>query len=293
MKIDVEFIPDTHVYLANGILCPSVSELIRFKFPEAYAGIPKKILKQKANYGTKVHDYVERFIKKELKLAIAKFQRFDLIETEINVGDMVLISEGNPLFKNISGTVTEKRSKAIFVAFEGIIPDWVFKNDIRMDLFVNKFLSISSNKKIHKNKVRVKAVGKLELFSEDVRAAIEDAEKSTEHYDKRLINIAMGYDGRVEIVDAFKNIAQQVKEGKIEPEEINEDMINDNLYTAGLEDPNLVIRTSGEERLSGFLLWQSSYSELYFTDSLWPELRKVDFLRAIRSYTKRQRRFGR
>ena len=64
------------------------------------------------------------------------------------------------------------------------------------------------------------------------------------------------------------------------------------LYTAGLEDPNLVIRTSGEERLSGFLLWQSSYSELYFTDSLWPELRKVDFLRAIRSYTQRQRRFG-
>ena len=73
---------------------------------------------------------------------------------------------------------------------------------------------------------------------------------------------------------------------------IDENMINDNLYTAGLEDPNLVIRTSGEERLSGFLLWQSSYSELYFTDSLWPELRKVDFLRAIRSYTKRQRRFG-
>lgn len=162
-----------------------------------------------------------------------------------------------------------------------------------MNLFVNKFLSISTNKKIHKNKVRLKAVGKLELFPEDVRDAIKDAEKSTEDYDKRLINIAMGYDGRVEIVDAFKTIAQEVKEGKIEPEDIDEDMINDNLYTAGLEDPNLVIRTSGEERLSGFLLWQSSYSELYFTDSLWPELRKVDFLRAIRSYTQRQRRFGR
>ena len=102
----------------------------------------------------------------------------------------------------------------------------------------------------------------------------------------------MGYDGRVEIVDAFKKIAAKVKSGEINPEDIDENMINDNLYTAGLEDPNLVIRTSGEERLSGFLLWQSSYSELYFTDSLWPELRKVDFLRAIRSYTKRQRRFG-
>ncbi len=161
-----------------------------------------------------------------------------------------------------------------------------------MQLFVDSFLSISSNKKIHKNEVRLKAVGRLDLFPEEVRDAIADAEKSTEKYDKRLINIAMGYDGRVEIVDAFKKIANKVKTGEIEPEEIDEKMINENLYTAGLEDPNLVIRTSGEERLSGFLLWQSSYSELYFTDSLWPELRKVDFLRAIRSYTQRQRRFG-
>lgn len=161
-----------------------------------------------------------------------------------------------------------------------------------MKLFVDSFLSISSNKKIHKNEVRLKAVGRLDLFPEEVRDAIKDAEKSTEKYEKRLINIAMGYDGRVEIVDAFKKIAAKVKSGEINPEDIDENMINENLYTAGLEDPNLVIRTSGEERLSGFLLWQSSYSELYFTDSLWPELRKVDFLRAIRSYTKRQRRFG-
>lgn len=161
-----------------------------------------------------------------------------------------------------------------------------------MKLFVDSFLSISSNKKIHKNEVKLQAVGRLDLFPEDVRNAIKDAEKSTEKYDKRLINIAMGYDGRIEIVDAFRKIAQEVREGKIEPEDIDEKMINDNLYTAGLADPNLVIRTSGEERLSGFLLWQSSYSELYFTDSLWPELRKVDFLRAIRSYTERKRRFG-
>ncbi|WP_323736708.1 polyprenyl diphosphate synthase [Methanosphaera sp. ISO3-F5] len=161
-----------------------------------------------------------------------------------------------------------------------------------MKLFVDSFLSISTNKKIHKNEVKLQAVGRLDLFPEEVRDAIKDAEKSTEKYDKRLINIAMGYDGRVEIVDAFRKIAKEVQEGKISPEDIDETMINDNLYTAGLEDPNLVIRTSGEERLSGFLLWQSSYSELYFTDSLWPELRKVDFLRAIRSYTKRQRRFG-
>lgn len=162
-----------------------------------------------------------------------------------------------------------------------------------MDLFVQSFLNISTNKKIHKNKIRLNAVGKLELFPKKVRDAIDTAEESTKEYNERMINIAMGYDGRVEIVDAFKKIAREVQKGNIEPDEINEKMINDNLYTAGLEDPNLVIRTSGEERLSGFLLWQSSYSELYFTDSLWPQLRKVDFLRAIRSYTQRQRRFGR
>ena len=161
-----------------------------------------------------------------------------------------------------------------------------------MNLFVRSFLSIRKKKKIHKNKVKLKAVGRLDLFPDDVRDAIKDAEKSTENYSGRQINIAMGYDGRVEIVDAFKKIAKKVEKGEISPESIDENMINENLYTAGLEDPNLVIRTSGEERLSGFLLWQSSYSELYFTDSLWPELRKVDFLRAIRSYTQRQRRFG-
>lgn len=162
-----------------------------------------------------------------------------------------------------------------------------------MDLFVQSFLNISTNKKIHKNKIRLNAVGKLELFPKKVRDAIDTAEEATKDYNERMINIAMGYDGRVEIVDAFKKIAREVQKGNIEPDEINEKMINDNLYTAGLEDPNLVIRTSGEERLSGFLLWQSSYSELYFTDSLWPQLRKIDFLRAIRSYTQRQRRFGR
>ncbi|MCD7781829.1 MAG: di-trans,poly-cis-decaprenylcistransferase [Methanosphaera sp.] len=164
--------------------------------------------------------------------------------------------------------------------------------DNLMDLFVKQFASITKNKKIHDNKVKVKAVGKLDLFPEKVLESIRIAEESTSDYEGRVVNIAMGYDGRTEIVDAFKKIAKKVEDGSLKPNDITEDMINDNLYTAGLEDPNLVIRTSGEERLSGFLLWQSSYSELYFTDSLWPELRKVDFLRAIRSYTCRDRRFG-
>ncbi len=161
-----------------------------------------------------------------------------------------------------------------------------------MKLFQENFEAIAQNKKIHQNEVQVKAVGKLELLPENVRKAIKIAEESTSSYKKRRVNIAIGYDGRLEIIDAIQKIAQKVKDGKLSIESINEDMVNDNLYTAGLEDPNLIIRTSGEERLSGFLLWQSSYSELYFCDSLWPQLRKVDFLRALRSYQQRERRFG-
>ncbi|HML06114.1 MAG TPA: polyprenyl diphosphate synthase [Methanobacterium sp.] len=161
-----------------------------------------------------------------------------------------------------------------------------------MKLFQKNFEGIANNPKIHKNKVRVKAVGNLDLLPENVREAIKIAEDSTASYDKRLVNIAIGYDGRMEIIDAIKKISNDVKEGKLDPDKIDEKIVDENLYTAGLDDPNLIIRTSGEERLSGFLLWQSSYSELYFCDSLWPELRKVDFLRALRSYQERERRFG-
>ncbi|MCC7554453.1 MAG: di-trans,poly-cis-decaprenylcistransferase [Methanobacteriaceae archaeon] len=161
-----------------------------------------------------------------------------------------------------------------------------------MRLFVENFKKIVSNKKVHKNKVKVKAVGKLELMPDDVREAINEAEKATENYNERLLNVAIGYDGRLEIIEAIKKIATNVKDGKIQVADIDEELVSENLYTKGLADPNLIIRTSGEERLSGFLLWQSSYSELYFCDSLWPELRKTDFLRAIRSYQERDRRFG-
>lgn len=161
-----------------------------------------------------------------------------------------------------------------------------------MKLFKENFEGIARNKKIHDNEVKVKAVGKLELLPDDVREAIRLAEESTANYNKRLVNIAIGYDGRMEIVDAIKKIVDEVGNGKIRSEDIDENLVNENLYTAGMEDPNLIIRTSGEERLSGFLLWQSSYSELYFCDSLWPQLRKVDFLRAVRSYQQRERRFG-
>ncbi|HHE75826.1 MAG TPA: di-trans,poly-cis-decaprenylcistransferase, partial [Candidatus Aciduliprofundum boonei] len=95
------------------------------------------------------------------------------------------------------------------------------------------------------------------------------------------------------IVRAIKEIARKVKDGKLEVEDITEDVVREHLYTGNLPDPDLILRTSGEERISNFLLWQSAYSEFYFSDIYWPTFRKIDFLRAIRAYQLRQRRFGR
>ena len=161
-----------------------------------------------------------------------------------------------------------------------------------MRLFIINFKRLVDHEKIHKNEVKVKVVGRTELLPDDVKEAIRDAEEATKHYNKRFLNLAIGYDGRLEIIDSFKKIINDVQEGKITVDDVDEELVSKNLYTEGLADPNLIIRTSGEERLSGFLLWQSSYSELYFCETLWPELRKVDFLRAIRSYQARERRFG-
>ena len=102
----------------------------------------------------------------------------------------------------------------------------------------------------------------------------------------------MSYGGRAEIVDAVKSIANQIQDEQITPADIDEDMFASHLYTDGIPDPDLIIRTSGEERLSGFLLWQSAYSELYFTEVYWPAFRMIDFWRAIRVYQQRERRFG-
>lgn len=161
-----------------------------------------------------------------------------------------------------------------------------------MKLFIYNFKRLVDHEKIHKNEVRVKVVGRTELLPDEVKEAIKEAEDATKHYNKRFFNLAIGYDGRLEIIDSFKKIIEQVQDGKISIDDVDEELVSKNLYTEGIDDPNLIIRTSGEERLSGFLLWQSSYSELYFCETLWPDLRKVDFLRAIRSYQARERRFG-
>jgi tritrans,polycis-undecaprenyl-diphosphate synthase [geranylgeranyl-diphosphate specific] len=125
-----------------------------------------------------------------------------------------------------------------------------------------------------------------------MNAEIDLVESMTADHDRFLLNIALSYGGRAEIIDAVKNIATEVQAGSLTVDAITEQRFADYLYTVGVPDPDLIIRTSGEERLSGFLLWQSAYSELYFTEVFWPAFRMIDFWRAIRVYQQRERRFG-
>jgi tritrans,polycis-undecaprenyl-diphosphate synthase [geranylgeranyl-diphosphate specific] len=153
---------------------------------------------------------------------------------------------------------------------------------------------LGSDPKIHNKKVRIKAIGSLDYLPQNLRKILEEIEKATEEYDGHYLNLAIAYGGREEIIDAAKRIAKEAQENRIRINEITEKSFAKYLYTAHLPNPypDLMIRTSGEERLSGFLLWQSAYSELCFIDVFWPEFRKIDLLRAIRTYQKRIRRFG-
>ena len=157
-----------------------------------------------------------------------------------------------------------------------------------------RFLKLLTDERIHKNKVHVKVLGRTNMLPDDLQQRIHDVEKATAGYDNQFLNFAFAYGGRAEIVDATKAIAEQVKEGKLKPEDIKESTVEKYLYTAHMtkQDPDLIIRTSGEERLSGFLVWQSAYSELVFLDVYWPDFRFIDLLRAIRTFQRRKRRYG-
>ncbi len=148
---------------------------------------------------------------------------------------------------------------------------------------------------IYRYRVKVKVIGRLEIVPRDVIEMIEKVENATRDFNERFLNIAICYGGRQDIVDAVKKIAEDVLKGRISISDINEELLVKYLSTAHLgelSDPDLVIRTSGELRVSNFLLWQIAYSELYFCDVFWPAFRRIDLLRAIRSYQQRERRFG-
>ncbi len=157
-----------------------------------------------------------------------------------------------------------------------------------VDFLMNLFYLVFDQdiKKLHANKVRVRLIGRREGLSAKLQAVVKEAEELTKDDTGGTLNLAINYGGRAEIVDAFKKILTNP------PAEITEETISQNLYVAGQPDPDLIIRTSGERRLSGFLTWQSAYSELLFINHHWPEFSKQDFDEALADFDDRQRRFG-
>ena len=140
--------------------------------------------------------------------------------------------------------------------------------------------------------VRMRFIGDVEALAEDVRAAIARSEKETHRNEKLTLVVAVNYSSRWEITRMAQKIAVQVRDEGLQIHEITDRTVADNLVTAGIPDPDLLIRTSGEQRLSNFLLWQLSYSELYFTDTYWPDFDESEFDKAIAEYQKRERRYG-
>jgi tritrans,polycis-undecaprenyl-diphosphate synthase [geranylgeranyl-diphosphate specific] len=161
-----------------------------------------------------------------------------------------------------------------------------------MAIAKDKFSEVVGNPDVHKHRVRIQAIGRVDLLPDEVQLAITKAEEETRDYGDHILNVAIGYSGRAELVDAVQAIGEKIQSGGLDPSNVNEELIEKHLYTNGIPDPDLIIRTSGEERLSGFLLWQSAYSELYFAQMYWPAVRRIDIWRALRSYERRARRFG-
>ena len=162
-------------------------------------------------------------------------------------------------------------------------------------LLQNKLEKLYKDSRIHRRQMKIKAIGNVEILPKQLQEILSKLEQETSTYNNMFLNIAVAYGGQRELVDAIKKIATMTKSGKLDIDDIDENIIESCLYTSHLPqpEPDLILRTSGEKRLSGFLIWQSAYSELVFMDVFWPEFRKIDLMRAIRTYQRRIRRYGR
>jgi tritrans,polycis-undecaprenyl-diphosphate synthase [geranylgeranyl-diphosphate specific] len=166
--------------------------------------------------------------------------------------------------------------------------------DYLYDLINVRLHKLYNDPRIHKNRMKVKAIGSVDLLPDFLREILNKLEDTTKKYDSHYLNIAIAYGGQDELVDAIKKIGSRIKDGSLDINQIDKEVIESSLYTSHLpqSSPDMILRTSGEKRLSGFLLWQSAYSELVFMDVYWPEFRKIDLMRAIRTFQKRGRRLG-
>ena len=234
-------------------------------------------------------------------------------EHPAKVNHLAIIMDGNRRFAWSKALETNLGHKMGKMKLEQVL-DWVLeleihyftvyalstenlnRPDVELDglfnLYIEGLKDIADDERIHQNKVRVKIIGRRELLPDSVNEAIDYAEQKTAEYNDFTFIVCLAYGNREEMLGAIKSIAEDHCSGKLALDSIDEEEVSRRLYTAEMPDPDLVIRTSGEERISNFLLWQMAYSELYFTDVFWPSFSKKELLKAIQTYQARKRRFG-
>ena len=241
------------------------------------------------------------------------------LENEIQNGDipnhLALILDGNRRWAKRHLTVPKEGHQKGADSVENLL-DWCEELDIKIitlyalsaenleredkelenlfELIRLRLEKLLRDPRIHRNKMRVKGIGRIELLPDSIKDVLNQLDKATKNYDNHFLNIALAYGGQYELVDAIKKISEKIKSGSLKIDEITKKEIEANLYTSHLpqSSPDMILRTSGEKRLSGFLMWQSAYSELVFMDIFWPEFRKIDLMRAIRTFQERKRRLG-
>jgi undecaprenyl diphosphate synthase len=164
-----------------------------------------------------------------------------------------------------------------------------------VDFLMNLFMEALQKEvpELHQQQIKIRFIGLKDKLAPELVELMEESEKLTAANNRLTVNIAINYGGRSEIMAAVKGIARQVREGRLEPDRLQEEDLTARLFTSGQPDPDLLIRPGGEKRISNFLIWQMAYSELYFTDDYWPEFSKNHLLAAFESYSNRERRFGR
>ena len=163
--------------------------------------------------------------------------------------------------------------------------------DYLMNIFRDAFRNSLEDPRIEKNGIRINIIGRIHMFPKDLQDLMNRIMEKTRHHDKHIINFAMAYGGREEVIDAVKKLAEKIKSGELDICQINEEAFKENLYLDS--DPDLIIRTGGERRTSNFLMWQSNYSEWIFLEKMWPEFEKEDLVECLQEYSRRIRRFGR
>jgi tritrans,polycis-undecaprenyl-diphosphate synthase [geranylgeranyl-diphosphate specific] len=237
----------------------------------------------------------------------------EVMEHDIQPKHLAIIMDGNRRFAWRSNLATHVGHRIGKQRLEAVL-DWVLELGIPwftvyalstenlnrpekelktlFKLYIDGLKSIAEDPRIHENNVRVQIIGHRELLPKDVNDAIDYAESVTKDYQDFVFTVCLAYGAREEMIRAIQNIAELHAKGSLPLESITQETVSEHLYTAEMPDPDLVIRTSGEERLSNFLLWQMAYSELYFTDVFWPSFKKRDLLKAVQTYQMRKRRFG-